>query len=214
MTSKVNIVVADDHPLFRGGVVLTLQEHGNFAVVAQATTADEAIAQVEAHMPDVVLLDISMPGSGIAAAGEIARRFPAVAIVMLTASESDEDLLAALKAGARGYALKGVGADELTGILQSVAEGASYVPPALAGRVLAALQARNRDPMPPEAEDLTEREAAILRHVAMGQSNKEIARALDLQEKTIKHYMTNILQKLQVRNRVEAALKARDLGLS
>ena len=105
MTSKVNIVVADDHPLFRGGVVLTLQEHGNFAVVAQATTADQAIAQVEAYMPDVVLLDISMPGSGIAAAGEIARRFPAVAIVMLTASESDEDLLAALKAGARGYAL-------------------------------------------------------------------------------------------------------------
>lgn len=212
--STVHIVVADDHPLFRGGVVLTLQEHGGFTVVAQAGTAAEAVSAVEAHMPDVALLDISMPGSGLAAAAEISRRFPAVAIVMLTASETDDDLLAALKAGARGYALKGVGAEELTGILQGVAGGASYVPPALAGRVLAALQDRGRSAASSDMEDLTEREAEILRHVALGQSNKEIARALDLQEKTIKHYMTNILQKLQVRNRVEAALKARDLGLS
>ena len=213
MTAGINIVVADDHPLFRGGVVLTLQEHGGFTVVAQAGTAGEAVAAVEAHMPEIVLLDISMPGSGLAAAAEIARRFPAVAILMLTASEADDDLLTALKVGARGYALKGVSEDELTGILQSVAGGASYVPPALAGRVLAALQDR-RGVTSPEVEELTDREAEILRHVAQGQSNKEIARALDLQEKTIKHYMTNILQKLQVRNRVEAALKARDLGLS
>lgn len=212
--STVHIVVADDHPLFRGGVVLTLQEHGGFTVLAQAGTAAEAVSAVEAHMPDVALLDISMPGSGLAAAAEISRRFPAVAIVMLTASETDDDLLAALKAGARGYALKGVGAEELTGILQGVAGGASYVPPALAGRVLAALQDRGRSAASSDMEDLTEREAEILRHVALGRSNKEIARALDLQEKTIKHYMTNILQKLQVRNRVEAALKARDLGLS
>ena len=214
MTSTVHIVVADDHPLFRGGVVLTLQEHGGFTVVAQAGTAAEAVAAVEAHMPDVALLDISMPGSGLAAAAEIATRFPAVAIVMLTASEADDDLLAALKAGARGYALKGVGARDLTGILQGVAGGGSYVPPALAGRVLSALQDRGRAVPSQGAEDLTEREAEILRHVAQGRSNKEIARALDLQETTIKHYMTNILQKLQVRNRVEAALRARDLGLS
>ena len=214
MTGKVNIVVAGDHPLFRGGVVLTLQEHGGFDVLAQAGTAQEAVAAVAAHMPDVILLDVSMPGSGLAAAAEIARRFPAVAIVMLTASEADEDLLAALKPGARGYALKGVDADDLTGILLGVAEGASYVPPAFAGRVLAALQDRRGPSLPAEVEDLSDREAEIPRHVATGQSNKEIARALDLQEKTIKLYMTNILQKLQVRNRVEAALKARDLGLS
>lgn len=214
MTSQVHIVVADDHPLFRGGVVLTLQEHGGFTVVAQAGSANEAIAAVEAHMPDVALLDISMPGSGLSAAAEIARRFPAVAIVMLTASEADDDLLAALKAGARGYALKGVSAEELTEIVQGVAGGSSYVPPALAGRVLAALQDRVRVSVLPEVEDLTEREAEILRHLAVGRSNKEIARALELQEKTIKHYMTNILKKLQVRNRVEAALKARDLKLS
>ena len=213
MTAKIQIIVADDHPLFRGGVVLTLQEHGGFTVVAQAGTAEEAVAAVEAHMPEVILLDISMPGSGLAAAAEIARRFPAVAIVMLTASEADDDLLTALKVGARGYALKGISEDALTDILLSVAAGASYVPPALAGRVLAALQDR-RSTRLPEVEELTDRETDILRHVALGQSNKEIARALGLQEKTIKHYMTNILQKLQVRNRVEAALKARELGLS
>lgn len=215
MNRKVHIVVADDHPLFRGGVVLTLQENGGFEVVAEAGTAAEAVTAIENHMPDIVLLDISMPGSGLAAATEISHRFPAVAIVILTASEADDDLLAALKAGARGYALKGISADELTDILLSVAEGASYVSPTLAGRVLAAMQDRkNRLACAHDAEDLTEREADILRHVALGRSNKEIARELDLQEKTIKHYMTNILQKLQVRNRVEAALKARDMGLS
>ncbi len=207
----VRIVVADDHPLFRGGVVLTLAEHGGFDVVAEAGTAEEAVAAVERHLPEIALLDISMPGSGLSAAAEIARRFPAVAVVMLTVSESDEDVIAALRAGARGYALKGVGADELTGILLSVAQGGSYVPPALAARMLAAMQERQGTAV--AAEELSAREVSILRLVATGQSNKEIARALDLQEKTVKHYMTNILQKLQVRNRVEAALRARDLGI-
>lgn len=209
---NIHIVVADDHPLLRGGVVLSLQEHEGFTVVSQAGTADEAVAAVEVHMPDVVLLDVSMPGSGLAAAATIARRFPAVAIVMLTVSEADDDLLAALRAGARGYVLKGVAAQELVDVLQGVVQGGSYVSPALAARVLAAMQAQGARDLP-EVEALVSREQEILRLVATGQSNKEIARALDLQEKTIKHHMTNILQKLQVRNRVEAALKARDLGL-
>lgn len=210
MSEKVQIVVADDHPLLRGGVVLSLIEHGGFAVVAEAGTADEAVAEVERHMPEIVLLDVSMPGSGLTAAAEISRRFPAVGIVMLTVSEADDDLLAALRAGARGYVLKGVSAEELIEVLQRVAEGSSYVSPALAARVLAAMQTREK--AAPEPESLSRREEEILRWVATGLSNKEIAREMDLQEKTIKHYMTNILQKLQVRNRVEAALKARDLG--
>ncbi|MDT1060719.1 response regulator transcription factor [Paracoccus sp. CPCC 101403] len=213
MTDKIQIIVADDHPLLRGGVVLSLQEHGHFDVQAQVGTAAEAVAAVEAHLPDVALLDISMPGSGLNAAAEIARRFPAVGIVMLTVSESDDDLMAALKAGARGYVLKGVSAPQLIEVLQSVADGASYVSPSLAARVLATMQARPAPDVQAVSEDLTQREATILRLVATGLSNKEIARELDLQEKTIKHYMTNILQKLQVRNRVEAALKARDMGL-
>lgn len=213
MTNRVQIIVADDHPLLREGVVLSLLEHGRFEVLAQVGTADEAVAAVEAYLPELALLDISMPGSGLAAAAEIARRFPAVAIVMLTVSESDEDLMAALKSGARGYVLKGVSAAQLIEVLLSVSEGASYVSPSLAARVLATMQTRSPPVVQAASEDLTAREVAILRLVATGLSNKEIARELDLQEKTIKHYMTNILQKLQVRNRVEAALKARELGI-
>ena len=213
MTEQINIVVADDHPLLRGGVVLTLQEHGGFCVVAQAGTAQEAVAAVEAHLPDIALLDISMPGSGLTAAAEITRRFPAVHVVMLTVSEADDDLLTALKFGARGYILKGVSSQDLIDVLVGIAGGASYVSPTLAARVLAAMQARPAATSPPGSfEDLTKREEAILRLLATGKSNKEIARDLDLQEKTIKHYMTNILQKLQVRNRVEAALRAREMG--
>ena len=211
MSGPVHIVVADDHPLMREGVVATLNEHGGFAVLAQAGDAAGAVAAVEQHLPDIALLDVSMPGLGLAAAAEISRRFPAVAIVMLTVSEDDEDVLAALRAGARGYVLKGVGASELTGVLQAVASGGSYVSPALAARVLSAMQARGARGS--EAEALLPREDEILRLLATGRSNKEIAIELDLQEKTVKHYMTNILQKLQVRNRVEAALKARDMGM-
>ena len=211
MSEAIQIVVADDHPLLREGVVLSLVESGGFVVVGQAGNAEEAVSKVEAHMPDIVLLDVSMPGSGLKAAATISARFPAIKIVMLTISEADDDLLEALRAGARGYVLKGVSAAELIEVLQGVATGGSYVPPALAARVLASMQGRGPREVP-EAEALAPREAEILRLVATGRSNKEIARELDLQEKTVKHYMTNILQKLQVRNRVEAALKARELG--
>lgn len=213
MTDLVRIVVADDHPLFRGGVVRTLLEDGGFEVLAEAGTAADAIAETERHLPDVVLLDISMPGSGLVAAAAIGRRFPAVGIVMLTVSEADDDLLEALRAGARGYVLKGVGARDLVTVLTNVAHGASYVSPSLAARVLAAMQERSQKPAEPATEGLSGREEEILSLLATGLSNKEIGRELNIQEKTVKHYMTNILQKLQVRNRVEAALKARDMGL-
>lgn len=213
MTDTVSIVVADDHPLLRGGVVLSLQEHGGFSVMGQAGTAEEAVTAVETHLPDIALLDISMPGSGLRAAEEIARLFPTVKIVMLTVSEEDDDLLTALKLGARGYILKGVSAQDLAETLLGIAQGASYVSPTLAARVLAAMQAKGREHAQAGSfEELSHREVAILRLLATGKSNKEIARDLDLQEKTVKHYMTNILQKLQVRNRVEAALRARELG--
>ena len=212
MTDLIRIVVADDHPLLRQGVVLSLIEHGGFAVVAQASSGPEAIAAVETHMPDIALLDVSMPGNGLKAAATISRQFPAVGLVMLTVSEDDEDLLAALRAGVRGYVLKGASAQELTDVLLAVAGGASYVSPAIAAKVIAAMQGKTVRRLP-EFEALSDREMEILRRVAEGLSNKEIARATDLQEKTVKHYMTNIMQKMQVRNRVEAALKARELGV-
>lgn len=207
----IRVVLADDHPIFRDGLQRSLAEEADFAVVGAGGSAAEAVALVEAERPDLALLDISMPGSGLAAAAEIARRFPETRIAMLTVSEDDHDVLAAMKAGAIGYVLKGVSASELALVLRAVAGGEAHVSPALAARVLAAMQkpATTRPDRAP-IDDLTRREEDILRLVARGLSNKEAALELGLQEKTIKHYMTTILEKLQARNRVEAALIARD----
>ncbi len=214
MNDKVKLVVADDHPLYREGVVRTLSEEPGFDVVGEGGDADEAVSLVAAHKPDLVLLDISMPGGGLSAARRIADAFPAVRIVMLTVSEQDDDVHAALRAGVLGYVLKGIGGAELIRVVRDVANGAAYVSPALAARLLKEAGDPNSRAAHPSGrlDALTGRESEILEHVADGKSNKEVARVLDLQEKTVKHYMTNILKKLQVRNRVEAAILAREAG--
>jgi DNA-binding NarL/FixJ family response regulator len=210
MTDRIRIVLVDDHPLLREGVATTLGADPEFDVVAQGGSADEALQLARDHLPDVVLLDVSMPGGGINAARTIAAACPIVKIVMLTVSEDEEDVLEALKVGARGYVLKGVSGSELVRIVRSVHAGEPYVTPSLAasllGEMRSATAAANAEPDP--LSGLTERERQILELVATGKSNKEVADALYLSERTIKHYMTNILQKLQVRNRVEAALLA------
>ena len=212
MDGRISLIVADDHPLYREGVVRTLSAEPDIEVAGVGASADEAVSLVAGHMPDIALLDISMPGGGLSAARRIAEAYPAVKIVMLTVSEQDEDVHAALKAGARGYVLKGIGGAELVQLLREVAGGASYVSPTLAARLLKeAGQGGDTGPAG-RLDSLTDREHEILMHVADGMSNKEVARALDLQEKTVKHYMTNILKKLQVRNRVEAAILAREAG--
>ena len=143
-----------------------------------------------------------MPGGGLTAAREIAAACPATRIVMLTVSEDEDDLLAAVKAGASGYVLKGAGAGELVSVIRSVNAGEVYVAPALAWGMLRELQTPRTSPF----DELTEREREVLELVAEGLSNQEVGDRLGLAEKTIKHYMTNILGKLQVRSRVEAAL--------
>jgi DNA-binding NarL/FixJ family response regulator len=207
---SVRVVVADDHPIFRDGLVRSLVESGHFDVVGAAGSADEAVALVEAHAPDLVVLDISMPGGGIDAARRIAVAAPGSRIAMLTVSEAEEDVAGALRAGAIGYVLKGVSAGELTEILDGVARGEAHVSPALAARILGDMQNPPKRPGRRPIDDLTHREAEILRRVAQGRSNREVAEDLDIQEKTVKHYMTSILEKLHARNRVEAALIARD----
>jgi two-component system, NarL family, nitrate/nitrite response regulator NarL len=214
MTDRLRVLIADDHPLYRDGVARTLAERASFQVVGACGSAADAVALAERHRPDLVLLDISMPGGGIEAARRIAALGMATKIIMLTVSERDEDVMEALKAGAHGYALKGVGASELVDIVRTVASGGSFVSPTLAARLLQAMQnpdRRDRLTGNPLAA-LAPREEQILELVATGLSNKEVARALDLQEKTVKHYMTSILQKLHVRNRVEAALLAHEAG--
>jgi DNA-binding NarL/FixJ family response regulator len=172
------------------------------------------VQKAKEFLPDLILLDIDMPGSGLWAAQVVTEQCPVIKIVMLTASEDNDHLMEALKIGARAYVLKGVAARELTHILRSVAAGESYVPPALAASMLKEMNVPGRQEKQPHdlIDDLTEREREILEGLASGFSNREIAQKTFLSEKTVKHYMTNLLQKLQVRNRVEAALLAQKSG--
>jgi DNA-binding NarL/FixJ family response regulator len=188
--------------MFRAGVVGSLREVQGIEVVGEAGDAESALILARLEMPDVIILDIAMPGSGLTAAREIAAACPATRIVMLTVSEDEDDLLAAVKAGASGYVLKGAGAGELVSVIRSVNAGEVYVAPALAWGMLREMQTPRTSPF----DELTEREREVLELVAEGLSNQEVGDRLGLAEKTIKHYMTNILGKLQVRSRVEAAL--------
>jgi DNA-binding NarL/FixJ family response regulator len=210
MSEKIQIVIIDDHPLFRDGVVSSLRADADFDVLAEGTSAAEAVKLADEYLPDLLLLDINIPGGGLNVVNKIAATSPVTKIVMLTASEQEDDVLSALKAGARGYIVKGVSARDLRSILRAIHDGEAYVTPALAASLLSDVRsgAANSKQVGP-LDDLTEREREILELVASGQSNKEIAAKLFLSEKTVKHHMTNILQKLHVRNRVEAALLAR-----
>ena len=215
MSDKIQVVIVDDHPLFRDGLIQTLRAEPDIEVVGQAATAAEAVGLVSELVPDVVLLDITIPGSGLKAASQIAASSPITKMIMLTASEAEEDVLLALKAGARGYILKGVSGSELVSIVRDVYAGEAYVTPTLAASLLSEMNARpGARPITRPLDELTERERQILEKVAAGLSNKEIAQQLFLSEKTVKHYMTNILQKLHVRNRVEAALLAQNISRS
>lgn len=209
MTTPIRVLIADDHPIYRDGLVRTIEEDTRFSVVAAVGSADAAHSAARMHDPDVALLDISMPGNGITAARLIAADRPATRIAMLTVSESDQDVMDALAAGAIGYVLKGVSAADLLDVLADVAAGRSHISATLAMRVMKAMREPVKTAEAAGIEDLTKREEDILKRVARGMSNRETAEALGLQEKTVKHYMTAILQKLQVRNRVEAALLAR-----
>ena len=214
---SVRVVLADDHPIYREGVARSLADADDIEIVGQAEDGDEAARLTEALRPDLVLLDISMPkGGGIAALDRILQMPDPPHVAMLTASEDEADLLQAMRLGALGYILKGVGAVELVGLVRDLAAGQSYVAPGLAGRLLGMMRGvtDGKANLPKAADDpmadLSRREVDILRLVAQGKSNREVGETLDIQEKTVKHYMTSILQKLRVRNRVEAAMLARN----
>ena len=212
MSDVIRIVLADDHPIYRDGLARSLADAEGIEIVGEASDGEEAAEVALRTRPDIVLLDISMPkGGGIVALARIMAQDAPPRVAMLTASEADDDLMQAIKLGAMGYILKGVGAEELVDLVREMHAGRSYVSPGLAGRLLVAM--RRRDPVakePNPMDDLSKREEDILKLVAQGKSNREVGEALELQEKTVKHYMTSILQKLQVRNRVEAAMLARE----
>ncbi|MFC3165868.1 response regulator [Ciceribacter thiooxidans] len=208
MDTRIRVAVVDDHPLFREGVTRSLSEIDGFEIIAEGSSGADAVRIAENLQPDVLLMDISMPDGGLDAIPAILDVAPAQRIVMLTVSETSEDVTTALARGAVGYVLKGVGALTLAEAIRTVAAGDGYVAPTLSARLISA-----RSEMPSKSAliaSLTPREMEVLELVAVGMSNKHVAIELDLQEKTVKHHMTQILTKLGVTNRTEAAMALRD----
>jgi RNA polymerase sigma factor (sigma-70 family) len=203
MADKISVVVIDDHSLFRAGVIQTLELDRNIKVIGEGGTGEKAVELAERLHPDIVLLDISMPGNGIEAAAKIAARAGAPRVIMLTVSEDDDNVIAALEAGAVGYILKGIESAHLISAIKSVAAGDSFVSPNLTLRLLSGV----REKLMPSALDcLSEQEKRTLQLVAKGMSNREVGERLGILEKTVKFHMTRIMAKLKVRNRVEASL--------
>jgi len=206
----MRVVLADDHPLFRDGVASLLAAWGH-EVVGIAGDGNEAVALVERLRPDLVLMDIAMPRlTGLEATRRLAVSRPQTAIVMLTASEGEDDLFAAMKSGARGYLLKNLEAGQLRTMIDAVGRGEAAISPATAARIIAELTRPAANPSP---DQLTERETDVLRLVVAGLRNKEIGAELAITENTVKYHLRNILEKLHAGSRTEVATRAVREGL-
>jgi len=209
----LRILVADDHRLFREGVRALLGSLDGLEVVAEAATGEEAVALALAHAPHVVLMDVQMPGlNGLEATRRIRAERPEIGVVVVTMYEDDELVFAALRAGARGYVLKGAGQEQLVRAIEAVAQGEALYHPRIAERMLQFFQSARRD-LPLNAfPDLTEREREVLDAIARGRDNATIARSLGISGKTVRNHVSNVLSKLHVADRTQAALKARAAG--
>lgn len=211
----MRVFLVDDHSLFRDGLESLLEKRADLEVVGTASSGREALRRIPETDPDVVLLDLKMPEmDGLATLEELAAAGAEARIIMLTVSDDEEDLIAALRAGAAGYLLKDAEPDELNRSLDRVLEGETVVTPRLTGSLAAAVRFGDEegaaaDPL----EDLTPREQEILRHIALGKSNKVIARELDISPDTVKLHVKNLLRKLDVSSRVSAAILATRHGL-
>jgi DNA-binding NarL/FixJ family response regulator len=209
----IRILIADDHTLFRDGLRALLASIADAEVVGEAATGDEAVAQAARLTPDVVLMDIQMPGmNGIEATRRILRTNPSVGVVVLTMFEDDDSVFAAMRAGARGYILKGADQAEMLRAVRAVASGEALFGPAIAARLIAFFSGASTAP-PVPFPDLTDREREILGLVAAGHSNVEIADRLFLSPKTVRNHLSSIFSKLQVADRAQAIVRAREAGL-
>src|SRR5438270_2738022 len=215
--SRIRVLIADDHPVFRYGLrALLLAEATLMEVVGEATTGEEAIALAAKSLPDVILMDVNMPGlNGIEATRRILSATPQVGILMLTMFDDDESVFAAMRAGARGYLLKGAEGDEAIRAISTVSKGEAIFSPAIALRLMGYFAKPH--PSPPSAQlfpELTEREREVLTLIAQGYSNPAIAEQLVLSPKTVRNHVSSIFSKLQVAGRAEAIIRARDAGLT
>ena len=206
----ISVLLVDDHTLFRSGIRSLLQRHAEFDVVGEAADGIEGIKRAKQLRPQVVLLDLNMPGmSGLETLQLLLQDCPDSAVVMLTVSEDALDLSAALRAGAAGYLLKNIDTDYLVRAVRRAAAGETVVAEAMTGKLVAQLQAGARVAEPAsELDRLTPREREVLEFLARGESNKMIARALDLSESTVKIHVQNVLKKLNLSSRVQAAVFA------
>ena len=210
----IHVLIADDHRLYREGVRKMLSVAPEIEIIGEATTGDEAIAQALDLQPDVVLMDLKMPGvNGIEATRRILYASPRIGVLVLTMFETDETVFAAMRAGARGYLLKDVDQEDVIRAVKAVNRGDAIFSPAIAERLIhyfAALRPAAADLAFPE---LTDREREILQLIAQGHSNSEIAERLLLRTKTVQNHVSNIFNKLQVADRAQAIVRARDAGL-
>jgi DNA-binding NarL/FixJ family response regulator len=212
MTSPIRLLLVDDHPLFTEGLRELLAFHHDLDVVGVTDSADEALTQIGPLAPDVILMDLQMPGlDGVAATRRITAHHPATAVLALTMYDDDASVLAVLRAGARGYVLKGAHQAELVAAIRAVARGEAVFGAQVADRVLAHFT--TPPAQRPALPELTGRERQILAMLASGQKTSDIAAHLELAPKTVRNHLSNIFAKLRVADRTQAVLRARDAGL-
>jgi DNA-binding NarL/FixJ family response regulator len=211
---SVRVLLADDHPVFRHGLHDLLDDAADLQVVGEASSGEEAVQLSRELQPDVVLMDVKMPGmSGIEASRRLREVYPAARVLILTMFEDDGTVFAAMRAGARGYILKDADKDDLLRAVQSVARGEAIFSPAIAARLLDYFSGASAGVPRETFPMLTDRERDLLQELARGRSNAEIAVDLGLSTKTVSNYVSSILTKLQVADRTQAILRAREAGL-
>ena len=212
--NQTRLLLVDDHEVVRLGLMTLLDEQPNLKVVGEAGTAADALRAVERLQPDIVLMDIRMPGEdGIAATHQIRERFPQTQVIMLTSFADDDLLVRAIRVGAAGYVLKQVGNAELLRAIAAVARGEALLDPATTARLLARVRDKERQAEGDVFRSLSERELEVLAELARGKTNVEIGEALHLSEKTVRNYISAIREKLRQDNRIELALFAMEQGI-
>jgi len=210
----IHILIVDDHPLFRDGLRTLLNSVSTTAVVGEVATGDEAIRQAAVLQPDVILMDLHMPGiNGIEATRTILHTSPHIGILVLTMFEDDDSVFSAMRAGARGYLLKGADQSEILRAIEAVSHGEAIFSPPIAQRMTHYFQALGKAALPQLFPELTEREREVLTLIAQGCQNAEIAGRLVLSQKTVRNHVSNIFSKLQVADRAQAIIRAREAGL-
>ena len=211
---RQRVLVVDDHPMYREGLALALAASSDFEPVGSAGDAEGALESVARLRPDLVLMDLRLPGmSGIEATRRITAAEAAPKVVVVSMLEDDDSIFSAMRAGASGYLLKGADRDELLSALRAVAQGEVIFGAAIARRVMAFFSGRAPSPAEAAFPELTERELEVLERIARGDSNPAIAQRLGLSDKTVRNHVSSILNKLQVADRAQAIVRARDAGL-